>query len=223
MNEAIFKRHRQLNACPPALLFYIVYRRLVEQGFAPTRLWVKDKIARRTEGFSPPNLSEVAPNLYVGGQHRQRGLQAMRDLGITAVVNMREEFDDASRGLGLDHYLWLPTTDDTPPTVEDLAQGAVFIHEQRSAGRGVYIHCASGVGRAPTMAAAYLVAQGATPHHAWETLREGRPFVRPTPPQRAVVKTFAEQVRSSGHTEDERASPNQRVVASAAPEEEQGL
>jgi hypothetical protein len=115
----------------------------------------------------------------------------MRDEGITAVVNMREEADDAERGVSLDHYLWLPTTDVAAPTLEDLARGVAFVAAQHDAGRSVYIHCASGVGRAPTMAAAYLVHRGASPEEAWDAIRRTRPFIRPTPPQISVLQAFA--------------------------------
>ena len=191
MDDAVFEKHQRLGAFPPALLAYIIYRRIVEHGVRATWLWMTDKIVRRTHGFSLPRISRVAPNLYVGGQQRAHGLDRMRRHGITAVVNMREESDDAAREVTLDHNLWLPTTDDTAPKPADLQRGADFIAEQIEAGRGVYIHCASGVGRAPTMAAAYLVAEGATPEAAWATIRAGRPFIRPTPPQIAVIEAFA--------------------------------
>ena len=193
MDENVFKTHRSLHRCPPALLAYIIYRRLKEQGSRATWLWFKDKVKRRTLGFSPPEISRVTPHVYVGGQHKQRGLDAMRKHGITALLNMREEADDAERGVLLDDYLWLPTTDDAPPSLEDLERGVDFIETHAATGNGVYIHCASGVGRAPTMAAAYLVRQGATPQEAWEKIRAGRPFVRPTPLQVEVIRTFAMQ------------------------------
>ena len=196
MENSIFETHRRLKVFPPALLVYIVYRRLVEHGFRATWLWVWDKIVRRTKGFSVPAISRVAPNLYVGGQHRQRGLSRMRKLGITAVVNMREELDDGPRGLGLDHYLWVETTDDTPPTLEELTDAVRFIEQQLFEGHGVYIHCAAGVGRAPTMAAAYLISQGTTAAAAWETIRAGRPFIRPTPPQIGAIAAFERQCRT---------------------------
>jgi protein-tyrosine phosphatase len=190
MESKVFERHARLSAFPPAQLVYIIYRRLLEHGVRTTFLWVQDKILRRMFGFSPPHISQVLPHLYVGGQHRRRGLTRMRALGISAVVNMREESDDVQRGVALDHYLWLPTTDDTPPTMEDLSRGAAFIAAQIAAGRGVYIHCAAGVGRAPVMAAAYLVRTGMEPAQAWETIRQGRPFIRPTPPQIATLAAF---------------------------------
>ncbi|MCJ7551595.1 MAG: dual specificity protein phosphatase family protein [Anaerolineae bacterium] len=196
MEDTTFKIHERLKIFPPALLVYIFYRRLVEHGVRATWLWVWDKVVRRTQGFSVPTISRVAPDLYVGGQHRQWGLSRMRKLGITAVVNMREESDDGPRGLGLDHYLWVETTDDTPPTLKELADGARFIEQQISEGHGVYIHCAAGVGRAPTMAAAYLISQGATAAAAWKTIRAGRPFIRPTPPQIRAIAAFGRQHRT---------------------------
>ncbi|MGC9521138.1 MAG: protein-tyrosine phosphatase family protein, partial [Anaerolineae bacterium] len=196
MESAVFDKHERLKAFPPALVVYILYRRLIEHGLRPTCLWLQDKLVRRTRGYSIPELSRVAPNLYVGGQHTAGGLEEMRDLGITAVINMREEADDRARKVALDHYLWLPTTDDAAPAQEDLARGVAFIEEQVSAGRGVYIHCASGVGRAPTMAAAYLVHRGATPQEAWASIRRGRPFVRPTPPQLEAVRALARRANA---------------------------
>jgi len=196
LQDTIFETHEHLKAFPPALLIYIVYRRLVEHGFRTTWLWAWDKVVRRTQGFSVPAISQVAPNLYVGGQHRQRGLSRMRKLGISAVVNVREESDDGARGLGLDHYLWVETADDAPPSLKELEDGAHFIEQQISKGHGVYIHCAAGVGRAPTAAAAYLISQGATATTAWETIRAGRPFIRPTPPQIEAIAAFERQYRT---------------------------
>ena len=82
-----------------------------------------------------------------------------------------------------DRYLHLPTIDNDPPTLEHRRQGAAFVAEEIEGGGGVFVHCGSGVGRAPTMAAAYLVSTGKTADEAWEKIREKRPFVRPRPEQ----------------------------------------
>lgn len=200
MEQTIFEKQTRLKTFPPFALVYIIYRRLLEHGLRATSLWVQDKIARRTRGFSPPHISRVQPNLYVGGQHRQRGLAQMRDLGITAVVNMREESDDAQRGLALDHYLWLSTTDDTAPATEDLERGVDFISRHIAEGHGVYIHCAAGVGRAPMMAAAYLMRTGMSAAQAWDAIRQARPFIRPTPPQIRALNAFATQTQEPYHS-----------------------
>lgn len=194
MDQAVFQRHQQLESLPLVKLLYIIYRRLIEQGLGSTALWIVEKFARRLVGLSPAATSHVYPGLYVGGQQSKHGLSRMRERGINAVVNMREESDDAERGVASEHYLWLPTTDDASPSLEDLARGVAFIAEQRAADRGVYVHCASGVGRAPTMAAAYLVSQGMRPEEAWTTIERARPFIRPTPPQIAVIESYARQL-----------------------------
>ncbi|HDD23994.1 MAG TPA: hypothetical protein ENF52_00965, partial [Chloroflexi bacterium] len=62
---------------------------------------------------------------------------------------------------------------------------------------GVYVHCGAGVGRAATMAAAYLVSTGLTPDQAWARLRAVRPFIRPQPVQSAQIQRFAETWESS--------------------------
>jgi len=201
MEQAIFEKQTRLKTFPPFVLVYIIYRRFLEQGVRATYLWIQDKIARHTRGFSPPHISQVKPDLYVGGQHKRRGLGQMRDLGIVAVVNMREESDDAERGVALDHYLWLATTDDTPPTLRDLERGVAFIGHHIAAGHGVYIHCAAGVGRAPMMAAAYLVHTGMSAALAWDAIRQVRPFIRPTPSQIAALAAFAEQHKAHAQTD----------------------
>ncbi len=193
MEKTVFEKHDHLRKFRPAQGAYILWRRLAEQGFRATWLWLKDKIQQRTHGFSLPEVSRIQPLLYVGGQPRRWGLGQMQRLGIAAIVNLREEADDARRGVVLEHYLWLPTTDDRPPSLTMLARGVAFVAAHIAAGRGVYIHCAAGVGRAPTLAAAYLVSTGMTPALAWERIRQVRPFIRPTPPQFDVVEDFARQ------------------------------
>jgi hypothetical protein len=145
----------------------------------------------------------------------------MREEGIHAVVNMREESDDADRGLAPEHYLWLPITDDTAPSLEDLEKGATFIQSHVEEGKGVYVHCKAGVGRAPTMAAAYLVHQGATPEEAWAILKEGRPFIRPTPPQLDVIRAYAgSRYVTPEATGADEISPSPQSLGAAAPSSE---
>jgi len=67
-------------------------------------------------------------------------------------------------------------------------------------GRGVYVHCMSGVGRAATTAAAYLVSTGLTPDQAWAAIRKVRPFLRPSDDQLAVLTEFHERDGAGNHT-----------------------
>jgi len=168
----------------------ILYWRLREQGLRVTALWAKDHALRLLTGMSPPATSRISPGLYVGGQHYQRGLGRMARLGISGSLSLRREADDEARGVALERHLWLPTTDDAPPSLEQLGQAASFIGDALSEGRGVYVHCLSGVGRAATAAAAYLVSTGQTPDGAWAAVRRVRPFVRPSDEQLDVLRQF---------------------------------
>jgi predicted protein tyrosine phosphatase len=168
----------------------ILVGRLREQGIPAVRLWLRDHLLRAVQGVSPFDTSLITPGLYVGGQHYQRGLRRMAREGISASLSLRRSFDDAGRGVAMERHLWLPTTDDTPPTLEQLAEASEFIRGVRREGRGVYVHCASGVGRAPTTAAAYLVSLGLAPQEAWRLIRRARPFVRPKAVQIEQVERF---------------------------------
>jgi protein-tyrosine phosphatase len=133
----------------------------------------------------------VKPGLHISGQHRRHGLPLLQKRGIVAVVNMRVEFDDMEAGIAPELYLHVKTIDNTPPTLDQLREGAEFIQKVLANGAGVYIHCAAGVGRAPTMAAAYLVLTGSTPEEAWSAIRHVRPFICPTRGQIARIEEFA--------------------------------
>jgi len=71
--------------------------------------------------------------------------------------------------------------------------GVEFITAEIEQGGSVYIHCGSGIGRAATMAAAYLVSTGLTEDEAWARIRTVRPFIRPTPVQVEQLRRFAGQ------------------------------
>jgi protein-tyrosine phosphatase len=122
----------------------------------------------------------------------------MQERGITAVLNLRREHDDRKREICTDRYLYLPTTDNTPPSIEDLQRGVDFIGKELADGGAVYVHCGVGVGRAPTMVAAYLISQGMTPLQAWKHIRRIRPFIWPMRGQYLQIERYAEILREQG-------------------------
>ncbi len=170
----------------------ILWGRLTEQGIRVTAIWAADHLVRIITGAPIRRVSQITPELHVGGQYRQRGWRRLRQRGITAVVNLRAEFDDEAAGIAPERYLHLPTADDYPPSLDELRRGVDFIRAEIRRGGAVYIHCGAGVGRAPTLVAAYLVTEGLSADEAWDTIREARPFVRPKPAQVAQIKRFEE-------------------------------
>ena len=171
----------------------ILWNRLTRQGLWVTMLWAADHAVRIVTGAPIRRVSQVTPQLHVGGQYRRRGWPRLASRGVTAVVNVRAEFDDDAAGIAPPRYLHLPTDDDGPPTLEQLRTGVTFIAEEVARGGGVYVHCGAGVGRAAVMAAVYLVSTGLAPEQAWARIRQVRPFVRPNPLQVAQVERFAAQ------------------------------
>jgi dual specificity MAP kinase phosphatase len=172
----------------------ILFFRLRTQGLWVTAQWAYARLIPLLTGNPPLRFSRVTPQLYVGPQYRRWGRNALLRKGIDSDVNMRIEFDDAAHGLDLTHYCYLPTVDDDPISTEYFEKGIAFIRERIAAGGKVYIHCTAGVGRAPSMAAAYLMAEGQTLDEALAIIREARPFIKPTPVQMEALKAFEQSL-----------------------------
>ena len=170
---------------------------LLRTGPRPLALRLLDQAARRVTGAPIWRLCAVTEQLHVGGQHYPRGYRKLRDYGISAILNMRGEYCDLAQGIGGERYLQLPTVDNTPPTLADLQRGVDFARAEIERGGKVYIHCAVGCGRAPTMTAAYLVSTGLTADEALRRIKRTRPFVHLTPGQRQALDNFAAHCRQA--------------------------
>lgn len=170
----------------------ILGERLQKQGVAATFWWAADHAVRILLGAPIAKVSRITPQLHVGGQYRRRGWPRLAARGISSVVNLRIEFDDREAGIAPPDYLFLPVVDDQAPTLEQLDAGVRYIGQQVEDGGIVYVHCGSGIGRAATMAAAYLVSTGLSADEAWAQLRLARPFIRPTAVQVRQLERYAE-------------------------------
>lgn len=175
----------------------ILRKRLRDHGLKTTLIWTYGRGLAKLTGVPTMQFSKVTPNLYVGPQYTARGMTHLQKHGVTANVNLRIEYDDAAHGLAFARYLHLPTIDDDAPTLEHLAEGAAFIREEIEGGGTVYIHCAGGIGRAPTMAAAYLISTGKTLDEALAMIRKPRPFVLLTDKQMEQLRAYEASVRES--------------------------
>jgi protein-tyrosine phosphatase len=166
------------------------------QGPRLTAMAGVDKFGRKLLGRPIWRYSWITPQILLGGQPARRVWPALAALGVKGVINLRAEYDyldRLARTTDQVRYLHLPTVDNTAPTLEQLAEGVRFMREILSKDGKVYIHCWEGLGRGPTMVAAYLVSTGLTPDEAWDYIRTVRPFIRPVPAQRAQLQAFAEQ------------------------------
>ncbi len=177
--------------------FFVEIGRLIgtlrSQGLHLTLLAGQDKLVRMLRRTPLRRFTQLSPKIILGGQPSSNVIEALiTHRGVTGFVNMRSEYDYAQKvALPGVRYLYLPTDDNTPPTLESLTRGVEFIREQVEQGGSVYIHCWEGLGRGPTMAAAYFVSTGMTPQEAWAEIRKVRTFIRPTKTQLDRLEEFA--------------------------------
>ncbi len=169
-------------------------QQLYRQGLLLT-LWAGvDKAGRLLTGGPLVRFSRITEQIWLGGQPTPRGWRRLFSIGLTGVINMRSEYNyEQLVDFGSVRYLHLPTIDNEAPTLEHLSEGVDFIRQELDQAGKVYIHCWEGLGRGPTMAAAYFVSQGLSPTAAWARIRAVRPFVRPTAGQLQRLETFAQE------------------------------
>lgn len=108
------------------------------------------------------------------------GVLTLQKAGITHVINCQEEHCDLPflKGTPI-KYLRCPTHDDGGTKgVEWFGQGVQFALEALATpGNKVYIHCAAGINRGPSMAYAVLRAQGLDGRLVRSLIKEARPEV----------------------------------------------
>ncbi len=170
--------------------YNILSRRIRHQGLRITLIWAYGRGLSKLTGVPTLQHSRVTSQLYVGPQYNARGKAHLQAHGLTHGVNLRLEFDDAAHDLALPHYCYLPTIDDDAPSLEHLREGMAFIRQAIAEGGRVYIHCAGGVGRAPTLAAAYLMSTGLSLEESLTAIRKVRPFIYIMPAQMAQLHTL---------------------------------
>ncbi|MCC6616495.1 MAG: dual specificity protein phosphatase family protein [Anaerolineae bacterium] len=200
---------------------WLEIRRLLAQlrshGLYLTLLAAIDKVVRWRTGHSAWRFGWITPNLLLGGQPARNVWAKLGLRGVTGVINLRHEYDYHNEIGDLPiRYLYLPTVDNTAPSQEHLWAGVKFIEEEVKKGGKVYIHCWEGLGRSPTMVAAYLVYTGSTPAEAWAKIRLVRPFIRPTETQLMRLDEFAVVVAERGGMKEAAEKEVAETVAQAA-------
>jgi protein tyrosine phosphatase (PTP) superfamily phosphohydrolase (DUF442 family) len=138
------------------------------------------------------NLSRITDRLVVGGSIPPRAYPRLKAMGVTAVIDLREEAKDDEEALarhGIE-LLYLPATDRFAASQDQLRQGVEWAMERIERGGQVYAHCKHGVGRGPLMGLAILVAQGETASAALRLLRSKRWQAAPNDRQLAALLDF---------------------------------
>ncbi len=157
-----------------------------------------DKLVRWISGGPWERFSRITDQVWLGGQPTGRGRRRLARLGITGIVNLRDEHDYARHIEGGPfRYLHLPTVDLDAPSLDHLRQGSAFIRRELEAGGKVFIHCWEGLGRGPTLAAAHFIERGASAEEAVALVLAVRPFIRLTDEQCHQLERFETDLAES--------------------------
>src|SRR5258706_16099310 len=119
------------------------------------------------------DFSPITSDLFIGTTPSMRDYDALRDLGVKLVINMRFEYrprkDVHESPLQL---LWLPSFDSpfVPISIKSLQRGVTAALETIQNGGKIYAHCAKGVYRGPAIGTCILIAQGHEPESALDLI-----------------------------------------------------
>jgi hypothetical protein len=155
-------------------------------------------LIRRARPADAP--TEVVPGLWVAGRVDARSFPA----GVRHVVDLVAEYDAPAWERALPGYRALPVLDGgQPPSAHAFLD---VLRDLRDAGDPVLVHCDSGRGRAPIMAAALLVARGIAPdvEAALALVRARRPVASPTRVDIAFLERIAPELRALRRPEESR-------------------
>ena len=138
------------------------------------------------------NLDWVTKHIAVGCAPSDNLLNALPDLGISSIVDMRieaEHNNDILAQLGI-RYLHLLVDDGHFPSLDNLERGITWIEQELVQGRRVFVHCRYGQGRSVVMVAAFLIRRGMSWLNALMLIKDCHPETSPTEEHLAGLAKF---------------------------------
>jgi tyrosine-protein phosphatase SIW14 len=111
----------------------------------------------KTNGI--PNFGEVTPGLYRGAQPSQEGLDALKNMGVNLLIDLRasasKEEEEAAKKLGM-QYVSIPSRCPFPKD-ETFARFLRVVRENPA--KKVFVHCRLGEDRTGMAVASYRMAE----------------------------------------------------------------
>ena len=146
-----------------------------------------------------PDIAVVIPGqLALGPAPRPSDLGRLERAGVTAILSLQEDLEAAPLPVAVrDRLEWarVPLADGHAGgsiSIEQLREAVDQLRRWREAGHMVYVHCYAGVGRAPTVCAAYLVeSERLSLGEALARVKRARPVASPTVQQLLTLAEFA--------------------------------
>ena len=148
------------------------------------------------------DAGKLNDHLYRGTQPNKKGVQALQQLGVTTIVDLRGEFRHESNNekkeaesLGM-QFVLIPGNGWTPPTDKQVAEFFALLSEQPK--HTIFIHCWLGGDRTGVFLAAYRIAfQHWTAEQALQEMHafHFKSFWHPA--MKKYVREFPQQLASS--------------------------
>ena len=155
----------------------------------PLASFPDDASARDTTAamLSPSGLLDepmvsVLPGLFIGDFRAASNAPALRERGITSVINATSECKNWFQNDPHIRYLQvrLLDTPDERVMVEQIEAACMFIERSLRDGQGVLVHCLAGRSRSATIVLAYLITRrGMALADAYKFLKAKRPSISP--------------------------------------------
>ncbi|PSO74071.1 MAG: phosphatase [Cyanobacteria bacterium SW_12_48_29] len=139
-------------------------------------------------------------NLAVGSfTNSSLSVTDLSRMGITAILCLTKKKERAVPAEILNRFVWervaIPDgfRGGTPST-EQIARALAVLSCWHQQGHVVYVHCLAGVGRSPSVCAAYLTyTQGMNLEEALSLVKERHPYAKPDPRQIKIMQKFFTQ------------------------------
>lgn len=130
-----------------------------QSGIAPTKVSAP---AEKLNLAGLSNAGRINDVLYRGAQPSAQGLAALKNLGVTTIVDLRGEASEVqwertkAESLGL-RFVSMPLSGWAPPTDRQVAQFLQLFHDAPQ--EKFFVHCRYGADRTGVLVAAYRISQ----------------------------------------------------------------
>jgi protein-tyrosine phosphatase len=150
------------------------------------------------ERLRPPKpLVWITPELALGPALSTDRFRRLTKAGVGSVLDVRSETSDDEAALARNglHFFRIAVDDHEAPSQEQLVAATDWTLAEIAAGRKVYVHCRSGIGRSPCVACAVLMAIGYPLSDAYRTVRHQRPWATLSETQQAALEEFERRLQ----------------------------
>lgn len=191
--------HEKIHRPPPAAS---------ERGYSLVKQLKYEASLSWTLWKANPWWSKIEPyNIYLGGLPLAGHLQQIKDLGVTGIICLAEDFelqgwrqpvkkaDWEAHGMKVVH---ISTVDFYPLTMQEFEEGVAALESMLSAGLVVYVHCKAGVGRSVSLVIAYLMKhRGISFDEAHALVQKFRPQINLNLDQRQAILDYISQKKTA--------------------------